>query len=321
MVYLFLGEDDFSKKEEIKKTAQKESLEVVSFFDYDSEQEIKQATMNSTLFGGKKLICVYDFFKRGFDQGILEDIKNTTNSVVFLEEKLDKRKAETKKILANKNLKVVEFNIPTGAEFSSWVNNQAKKYDLRLSGKAMDLFLKRLGVSFNPSNYSEPLYDLWQADSELRKLKSFASDDVVSEKDILDLVSENTDDDIFRITNAIGEKDKVNVTKFLVEYMDKYAGSDEKSKIIGLSGLLSEQFRNILVFQKLLTQKVSDKEIANLTGYAPGRIFVYKKLATRFTEQKVLELLKKIELLDLEVKTTQGPASLQFFMIIESAMK
>ena len=70
-----------------------------------------------------------------------------------------------------------------------------------------------------------------------------------------------------------------------------------------------------------MSQKLSDKEISDITGYAPGRIFVYKKLASRFSEQKVLELLRKIELLDLEVKTSQGPASLQFFMIIEAAMK
>jgi len=320
MIYIFLGSDDFSKKEEIKTMQTKESAEIVSFFDYEPEM-IRQAAMENTLFGGKKILCVNNYFSKGFDSEILEQIFKSANDIVFMEEKLDKRKSETKKVLTNKNLKVIEFNIPEAADFVAWVKKQAKKYDLKFSGKAEELFLKRIGVSFSSSNYQAPLYDLWQADSELRKLKSFAGTESVSEKDILDLVSENTDDDIFKITNAIGDKDRVKATKYLVEYMDKYAGSDEKTKIIGLSGLLSEQFRNILVFQKFSSQRLPDKEISDITGYAPGRIFVYKKLASRFTEQKVLELLKKIELLDLEVKTSQGPASLQFFMIIESAMK
>ena len=320
MIYIFLGSDDFSKKEELKAMQQKESAEIVSFFDYEPEM-IRQAAMENTLFGGRKILCINNYFSKGFDSEILEQIHSSLNTVIFLEEKLDKRKAETKKILSNKNLKVLEFNTPEAADFVAWVKKQAKKYDLKLSGKAEELFLKRIGVSFNSSSYQAPLYDLWQADSELRKLKSFAGQESVSEKDVLDLVSENTDDDIFRITNAIGDKDRVNATKYLVEYMDKYAGSDEKTKVIGLSGLLSEQFRNILVFQKLLSQRLPDKEISDITGYAPGRIFIYKKLASRFSEQKVLELLRKIELLDLEVKTSQGPASLQFFMIIEAAMK
>lgn len=320
MIYIFLGSDDFSKKEEIKTMQQKESAEIVSFFDYDPEM-IRQAVMENTLFGGRKILCINNYFSKGFDSLILEQIHSSLNSVVFLEEKLDKRKAETKKILSNKNLKVLEFNTPEAADLVAWVKKQTKKYDLKFSGKAEELFLKRMGVSYSNSSYQAPLYDLWQVDSELRKLKSFAGQENVSEKDVLDLVSENTDDDIFKITNAIGDKDRVSATKYLVEYMDKYAGSDEKTKIIGLSGLLSEQFRNILVFQKLLSQKLSDKEISDITGYAPGRIFIYKKLASRFSEQKVLELLKKIELLDLEVKTSQGPASLQFFMIIEAAMK
>ena len=320
MIYIFLGSDDFSKKEEIKTMQTKESAEIVSFFDYDPEM-IRQAVMENTLFGGRKIFCINNYFSKGFDSEILEQIHSSLSSVIFLEEKLDKRKTETKKILSNKNLKVLEFNTPEAADLVAWVKKQAKKYDLKFSGKAEELFLKRIGVSFNTSSYQAPLYDLWQVDSELRKLKSFAGQESVSEKDVLDLVSENTDDDIFKITNAIGDKDRVNATKYLVEYMDKYAGSDEKTKVIGLSGLLSEQFRNILVFQKLLSQKLSDKEISDITGYAPGRMFIYKKLASRFSEQKVLELLKKIELLDLEVKTSQGPASLQFFMIIESAMK
>ncbi len=320
MIYIYLGEDDFSKKEEIKSLKEKESAEVVSFFDC-TPQMIQQAALENTLFGGKKIICIYEYFSKGFDSGIIEVMKNSSHTVIFLEEKLDKRKTETKKILSDKNVKVLEFHIPEAAEFTSWVKKQAKKYDLKLSAKAEELFLKRLGASLNNSGYQTPLYDLWQTDSELRKLKVFAGEESVSEKDILDLVSENTDDDIFKITNAIGEKDKGAATRYLVEYMDKYAGGDEKSKVIGLSGLLAEQFRNILIFQKFLAQKLSDKEISALTGYAPGRVFIYKKLASRFSEQKVLEILRKIELLDLEVKTSQGPAALQFFMIIDSAMK
>lgn len=314
MLYLLLGKDDFSKREFLNQLTEKEKLEFCSFAEGAAAGEVAPTILDANLFGGKKLVKLVNFFSGGVgDESFIEKIQGTSNIVVFFEDKLDKRKSETKKILNNKNLKVLEFEIPAGAEFKKWVVERAKKYGLKLSGKALDVFLQRMGIVTQEGfggGYGDQIYSLWQADAELQKLKVFAGDDVVTEQNVLDLVSENVDENIFKITNAIGDKNKPLAVKYLTDYMDRFAGVDEKTKVITLSGLLAEQFRNILMVQGGVD-----------TGFAPGKMFVYKKLAGRFTKEKTFEALRKLELLDQEVKTTSGPAALQFFMIIDGVLK
>jgi len=308
MIYLLLGADDFSKKGFIKELQSKEKLEIVAFSEPSALSVFKQAVNDSNLFGGKKLVLAYDFVAGGLvDEKLLEDISGSANVVAFIEEKLDKRKSENKKLLTNKNLKVMEFAVPIGIEFKKWVQDRAKFLELNLSGKALDLFLSRLG--FGAEGYGEPMYSLWQADSELRKLKMFAGDAAVTEKDVIALTSENLDENVFAITNAIGDRNKAAAIKALTDYMDRLAG-DDKAKVISLSALLAEQFRNILIV----------KGGAD-AGFASGRLYVYQKLAKNFPKEKMLDALKKLEILDQEVKTLSGPATLQLLMIIESLLR
>src|SRR5258708_15335128 len=175
MIYLLLGKDDFSKKEFLESLKQKQApklsqpenaLEVCSFYDLENLAQAEQAILDSNLFGGKKLVKLYGLFSAGLGEEFLNKIKASANIVVFIEESLDKRKAETKKILENKNLEIMEFEVPAAAEFKKWVIARAKKYDLKLSGKALDLFLQRLGI--DQVEFGEQLYSLWQADSELQ---------------------------------------------------------------------------------------------------------------------------------------------------------
>ena len=308
MIYLLLGIDDFSKKEFLNDLQTKEKLEVVVFTDASALSGLRQAVNDSNLFGGKKLVLAYDFVAGGaVDEKLLTEFAGSANIVAFIEEKLDKRKAETKKILADKNLKVLEFAVPVGIEFKKWVQERIKALDLKLSGKALDLFLSRLG--FGAEGYGEPLYSLWQGGSELCKLKMFAGEAAVSEDDVASLVSENLDENVFAITNAIGDRNKPAAIKALTDYMDRLAG-DDKAKVISLSALLAEQFRNILI-----VQGGAD------AGFSSGRAFVYQKLAKNFPKEKMLDALKKLEILDQEVKTSSGPATLQLLMIVESLLK
>ncbi|GAC1414537.1 MAG: DNA polymerase III subunit delta [Candidatus Doudnabacteria bacterium] len=316
MNYLLLGSDDFLKKEYIKDLVAKEKLEVCSFFETDQPDNVIRAATDINLFGGKKLIKVYNFFSKGLaDQNFLEKLFLNSNIVIFLEDKLDKRKAETKKILANKNLKVLEFNTPIGLDFRKWLENRIIFYNLKLSGKSLELFLQRIG--FGIGEYGPPLYSLWQVDSELQKLKAFSGEGLLTEQNISDLISEKLEENVFVITNAIGDKNRALTIKTLTDYMDHLVG-DEKAKVISLSGLLAEQFRSMLIIQDMFQSNISEKEISAATGYSPGRVFIYKKLSGNFPPTKLKEALVKLELLDGEVKTSSGPATLQLLMIIES---
>jgi DNA polymerase-3 subunit delta len=183
----------------------------------------------------------------------------------------------------------------------------------------LDIFLARLGVG--QGEFGDELYSLWQTDSELKKLATFAAGKPVSAQDVAALVSENVDEDIFAVTNAIADRNRQAAVAALVNYMDRLPGNDEKAKVISISGALAEQFRGVLVVQGMAEQRVPDSAIAAETGYSPGKIFIYKKIAKQFSQEKLRQALQKLEILDLEMKTGNGPAALQFLMIVQSAMQ
>ncbi len=373
MIYLLLGKDDFSKKEFFETLAAKEGVGKNLIFDFDessSQEDVLQAVQSGGgLFGGSsgaKLLRLKNLLSSGkFQENILDALeeaaKNSRAIAVFFEEALDKRKSETKKILARKDIKILQFDIPQGAAFGKWIDARAEKYGVKFKPGAREKFLKNLGgdaalaaagfsgassvgsafgasVGFKGGSSfgASELYDLWQADSELKKLSIFAGAlggadkngetgasansapgaREISAEDVENLVGENIDDNIFQITNAIGDKNRAQTTKLLIDYLDRIAEGDDKSKIIGLSALLADQLRNILLVQGLLAEKAGDAAVVRSTGFSPGRVFVYKKLARNLDAKKTADALRKLELLDEEIKTSDAPANLLFFMIV-----
>jgi DNA polymerase III delta subunit len=83
--------------------------------------------------------------------------------------------------------------------------------------------------------------------------------------------------------------------------------SDDKAKSIQLNALLAEQFRNILMIQDFQKQRIPDAVILSKTGWKSGRLFVIKKLASKFKTAQLMSVLNKLEHLDIELKTSGIP--------------
>ena len=318
MIYLLLGPDDFSKKAYSKDLESLGGLDVATFFDDADEQGIVAASGGS-LFGGGKVVKAYNFLSKGtYSDEFITRLKNASGTFIFIEDILDKRKAGNKKLLADKDITVKEFKIPSGDALKKWIIDRSKEHGLKISSHAIQAFMQRIGDG--QGEFGKELYSLWQVDSELKKIKAYVGSREAGVDDVLLLVPENLEENVFKITNAIGDKDKKRTIKYLQEHMDRIPG-DEKAKILSLSALLAEQFRSILIVQSLVEKGVSDAEAASLTGFSPGRIFIYKKISKNFKREKVLEALQKLEFLDEEMKTGNSPASLQLFMIIENVLR
>ena len=325
MIYLLLGKDDFSKREFFSGLRAAKPVEVLQFEGVGSEKEIMRAASELSLFSQPKLLKILNFMSGvnedfNLDSFIASLAASTAqgNTFVFIEDALDKRKKQSKAILADKRITAKEFNVPGGADFKKWVEQRAAGYKLSFAPRALDALLTRLGVG--QGSFGDELYSLWQADSDLQKLAAFAGGKPVGVADVEALVSENVDDDIFAVTNAIADRNHQAAVAALVNYMDRMPGSDEKAKVISVSGVLAEQFRGVLAVQGLAAARVSDAAIAAQTGYSSGKIFMYKKISQRFDQKKLVQALQKLEILDQEIKTGNSPAALQFFMVVQSAM-
>lgn len=321
MLLILLGEDDFSKKEHIKVLATKEKAEV-EFIVEEEKLDILHLT-EQDLFAKPKIFVVENLFKALNLEKNLDKLLASQNHIIITEEKLDKRSSFNKKLLSNKKITVKAFSLPHGRELNKWVEKRVLELGGKISKEAAEELAVKLGRDEGEEIKvggkvisSKERFSLWQADGEIKKLIAFAQGKEITKADVESLVTENLEIDVFKITNAIADGKKKEAISLMRKFLAQQTGSDEKARIIQLNALLAEQFRNVFVVQDFVAQKTPEQQILEKTGWKSGRVFVMKKIANKFNPKKVLVLLKKLEALDQELKTTQTPPKVLLDLIL-----
>jgi DNA polymerase III delta subunit len=322
MLTLLLGPDDFSKKEYIGSLAAGTKSEVRVFFDAEDLPSV-ESLIGQDLFGGAKIFVLKGLVAHFNNAMVLEKLVASKNQIIIIEEKLDKRLVANKALLARKDVKVEEFILPHGKELDKWIIARAKSIGGSINAKAADALAIALGrddakeTKFGGKVTSvEEVYNLWQAENELKKLVALSNGQEISEADVKELAPSNREVDVFDLTNAIADNQKQKALSLMQDFLFFQTGSDEKGSIIKLNALLSEQFRNVAVVQSFASSKTSEDAILEKTGWKSGRLFIMKKTAARFTPKTVLELLNKLASLDEELKTSSTPPRVLLDLII-----
>ena len=321
MLSLLLGSDDFSKKQFIDELAKEQKADVVFFGSDDnpSVEELIQADLfnKAKVFGLKNLVGNYN------RQSIVEKFIVSKNHIIVIEEKLDKRLTENKQLVANKNITTKEFSLPHGRELNDWIMERAKALGGKIQSPAAEALAQALGQDdareikvAGKIVSTEEIYSLWQADGDMQKLIALRRNREITPHDDAALTPPNREVDVFELTNAIADGQKQKAMNLMNEFLAQQTGSEEKGAVIQLNALLSEQFRNVAAVQDFLVHKKSESDILETTGWKSGRLFVLKKIASRFSTSKVLELLKKLEHLDTELKSTSTPPRVLLDLII-----
>jgi DNA polymerase III delta subunit len=303
MLYLFLGKDTFSKQQHLQQLALQHKAELSRINSADSLNmgELTEPTLfsNARLFVLDSLISKIDFDTQ------VESLIASPHVIVLLEDALDKRKKTSTQWLMHKGIKVEEFVAPNGPGLTQWLVDGANKLKINLDKTAAEYLISVL-MPASTSRFVEPVADLWQFDSELRKLGAYAGGQTITKTMIDELATKNTEVEAWDITNALAERD----TKRAFIAMENFFADqslDDKAKTIQLNALLADQFRNILLAQDFSARKVPDAEILKQTGWKSGRLFIMKKLAGKFKPAQLLSILDKLERLDIETKTTTAP--------------
>ncbi len=322
MLSLLLGPDGFSKREYIHGLALENKADMQIFSDVENLPNADNLVQQD-LFAKPKVFVLEGLIGRFNQPEIIEKFIASKNHIVIEEAKLDKRLAENKQLLANEHISIKQFDLPHGIKLNQWLVGRVKFY----KGNISSLAVEKLAVALGRDNAKETkvagkivsveeVYNLWQADSEIRKLISYSADKEISEQDVAKLVPENLEVDVFDLTNAIADGQKQKAISLLHQFLFSQTGSDEKGGIIQLNALLSEQFRNVAMTQDFLASKKSETEILETTGWKSGRLFIMKKNASRFPAKKILEFLNKLAALDEELKTSQTPPKVLLDLIV-----
>ncbi len=322
---LLLGTDDFSKKEFIDSLVKDKGADLVVFSESD-QMPNSGPLLETDLFSKAKVFVLQNIMPE-FGQADIEKLISSANYVVFSVKSLDKRKKENKELIANPKIATKEFVLPHGRELNNWIAKRAAFYGGVMNKEAVELLAVRLGrdngkeiKAAGKVVSAEEVFDLWQADSEIRKLIAYKAGEEINETDVRELVSENGEVNVFDLTNALGDNQKQKALELLRRFLQEQTGSDEKGAIIQLNALLSEQFRNVAMIQDFMVAKKSEDEILEITGWKPGRLFVMKKLSSRFPPKKILEFLNKLEALDDELKTSSTPPRVLLDLIVSQLL-
>jgi DNA polymerase III delta subunit len=88
------------------------------------------------------------------------------------------------------------------------------------------------------------------------------------------------------------------------------------AKVLALNAVLSEQFRSIWTFQQAQKQGLSETELLSKTGWKAGKLYPLKRAAAKFSELEVEDILNKLELLDIEQKSTTLPSRVVLELVV-----
>lgn len=313
MLTLLLGPDDYSKREYIDSKAQELGLAIELFVDAENPPQVENLA-SFDLFSKPKAFILKGLIAKFREPNVVETLKNSKNYIFFIEDKIDKRSSENKTLLSNKGLEILDYQLPHGVELNTWIKNRV----VGLGGAITNIAVEELAVRVGRDNAKETkvggklvaveeAYNLNQLDSEIQKLLVYKNKTEIKPEDVKEMVLENFETDAFALTNAIADGKKQVAIELLNSFLKGQSGADEKGSIIQLNALLSEQFRNIVMVQDFLKNKLSEEAILEKTGWKSGRLFVMKKIVGRFETKKVLETLVKLEALDEELKSSQIP--------------
>ena len=154
---------------------------------------------------------------------------------------------------------------------------------------------------------------MWQLNSEIDKLIAFANSNPIDQKAIRNLVKSKINDDIFGLTDALGQKNQTKALQLINDQIKK--GVDP----LELLSLIVWQFRNLLL--------VKDFVIQNGAGYPDQRLafqlkihpFVVKKIlgqVGRYNYQDLKDNYQKLLQIDYQIKTSQINPEVLFDLLI-----
>src|SRR3989344_158211 len=144
MLTLLLGADDFSKKEYIGSLAQKEKAEVEVFVDTENLPNADNLA-SQDLFSQPKVFVLQNLIAKFNQPETIGKLIASKNSIILVEEKLDKRLTENKELLSNSNIAIKQFSLPHAMELNAWIAEHVKSCGGKISQSAIEALAVALG--------------------------------------------------------------------------------------------------------------------------------------------------------------------------------
>ena len=296
MVYLLYGTVDYLINKTIDKIINDNKIDEFNVNKYDLTNSLLTDIINDassmSLFSDKKIIIVNNAYiftganKKCIEQNTeeLENYLNNINDNTILifttnNEKLDERKKITK--LVKKNGIVKDFN---SIDNISLVKNLFEDYSI--SNDNVKYLISRVGE------------DSSLLASEIEKIKIYKNDDkTITHDDITNLTTKSLEVNNFKLIDAIINKNKAEAFSL---YQDRIKLNEEPIAII-IS--LANQIRIMYQVKQLYLDGYTENNIASILKIHPYRVKLASQNARKYDSDILLNYLKQLADLDINIKT------------------
>ncbi len=309
MIYFFYGDEEFNISNEIKKFKSKLDKNFIEMsykcFNNPKFPDLVSALRTQPMMFGNMVIeinCLSYLSGKTSEDGAFDDkqiaqIKDALDTcgenldIIFVaqippdsKKKIDKRK-KFFKLLSKYNAK--EFlQIPSykTAELESWIKQQAKSKDLKLTDKVVSEILIQVGAN------------LRMLDAELEKLKIYAGENPVT----VDMVKEIcvTNEDLFVFADYLIDG---NLTKTLEEYQKLLSKKHPLEILSVLHTLLHGKIQI-----KAYSAKYSPDEIAKMINMHPFRVKLEVQRLKNVSLKNLVKLKKNLTEAEFKIKSGQS---------------
>jgi DNA polymerase-3 subunit delta len=191
---------------------------------------------------------------------------------------------------------VVEHNAPRRNELRGWISKRATTIGVAIEPPAANLLAERIGGAIWETDI-ERGEQTRVADSELRKLGTYAEGRPITATDVDALVADARPASVFAVTNALDQRDGRKAAEALRRALAE--GQPVLRIIASLSGRISD----LLVARDLAARKTPPQEITKRIGRGNARVAErLVEAARRYGEDELEQMLRGLFEADLMIK-------------------
>ena len=303
--YLIEGSDYISVNNKISEIIKKNGFSDASISKYDLSEGLLDDALEDLntygLFSDKKVVIINNFDKMdpllNKPEELLKYVENSSslNLLFVVSDKYDDRK------------KIIK-DLKKGMEFIKISSDPVEFTKSCLDGYRVENGVINLLVN-------NTLGDVTRLYNECNKLKTYKiNDKYISKADVEELSFKRLGDSTettFQFSRALAEKDKKSALTLYQELLNY------KIEPLSIIGLLASQFRIMYQVKSLEEKNMRNDEIASSLREKPYRITKTRELTRYYSKKEILDLMVKLEDIDLKIKTTSVDANtlVQLFIL------
>ncbi|MFA6215451.1 MAG: DNA polymerase III subunit delta, partial [Patescibacteria group bacterium] len=278
MIIFLYGPDTFRSRQKLQALKEKFIKEIdksalnIQVLDGQTLEasEFEKAVATPPFLAKKRLVIIEDLISKNKGQKIQKEIletldkKNLDETIIIFWEgglteakrkktsragsqsKLSKQRSDLLLTKLKSEKYAQHFELLTPSETYRWAGQEIKSRTGNIQPAALQLLTDLVGN------------DLWRLNSEIDKLISFAAGKPIAVADVESLVKLKLDEDVFRLTDALGQKNKKLALKLISDQLRSGTAP------LQLLANITWQFKNLLL--------VKDFMAKNGDGYSANRL-------------------------------------------------